>query len=1368
MLLVVAALALTYPFFSPLTIGGTDAKWYAFMLSDFLEQMRRGHFPALVGQGPLAWNGGIHPFRSAPIYMLVGGAWNALTFGRMTALTIQHLTVVTSAVVGVLGFYTAATALAPRHRWEAWLAALVYLGTPIWVVLIVCADAYMSYMAFAVFPLVLYGNARTVLDRGRRGYPALAAGLALLWMAHPPIAALTTMVTLLIQVGSLLADRTFAWRQAAFGAVWFGALGAYYFYGISELPPVAGTGGAARDLIQVIGLALALSGVAGFGMMRRGPGWAAAAAIGLLILGAMSWPWLVWVGVTALLAIGVTAAGRLRGWFDPERRVFEILYACGLVAAALANVLLPGHPGERNEAALGLVAVNTSQFLDYLRPLSRELLGAGISQLGWSVSLAGLAVWITFFGSRPLVVKLLGAGALTVLISFFRLPGVSDFLVGTFPISLAGLWSNALSLRLVPVIASFAIMAGFLWIGLGPAQRPLRRRLVVGVAVAAAAWTGLQGSVFVHWSIHQTGDPKHSVDNFRPENVVLDRFAYDLLKLPAYYSNGVMDPRLESRLHDATGRVVVGPAETVRAMESAESTRTRLRVHPIPGSSVWLWVKPGFTLNPGEHRVLRFEFNPKENYAGYLFLVSEHGYREYHLPDSGMGGDSAFGVGPNHTTVLSMWNSGTVPENYILSFSREPGNTFTQEGTWFADLILSRFDPARAPVRLDSLLPYRATVAAAGPGELETIRAYLPGYRATVDGREVPVARSSESIAQVAVPAGTHVVELRYTGTGKLHLAAAISGLAWIALGWLGLQSWTRGRAERRGPSGGGRAGGVRPRGVASWSVLSAVALAGLFLGESALFHRLSLRPTDWIYPRWNDQIQYLTEAYTGYEFTLWHGLLSGLWQTLLKPSAQGVLYDTFAVLGFWFVGPSRGAALALNLVAWIALQAAFYGVTVRRLGSRSLAWAGVALLLCWATPLSAWAGSAIDFRLDFMAACAFGLALAAVINTEGFHCTGRSLLAGIAIGFALLLRFLTGTYFVLLLVGLLAWVLAGSGRRRRVGNLLAATFVAAAMTLPEFWKNREWVWNYYVIGHFTGPESAIRSPHLGVGPSLEFVVGGLLRDHLGWSFGVAALVLTVAYAAIGGWAGRRGRSDKAVHPMIGSWMIPSALFTLVPLLVLTLHNQKSSIVLSILVPGVVALLLGAWAWLAGFSRTAGAPVRSNRWRAVAAGGAMLWAAAHFIAAQTAAAPGAALAGDARTVNRLADTIFAASARAGLASPRVGVDRVTDALDGQVLRVICYERHRVWVPFSMMLPTGIAREREAVILDHLAQSDFMFLDESADSTGGFPFDQEMRELRPQTEAWCRERLRFVERFTLAGRTWALYARPELIPAGKGG
>ena len=53
----------------------------------------------------------------------------------------------------------------------------------------------------------------------------------------------------------------------------------------------------------------------------------------------------------------------------------------------------------------------------------------------------------------------------------------------------------------------------------------------------------------------------------------------------------------------------------------------------------------------------------------------------------------------------------------------------------------------------------------------------------------------------------------------------------------------------------------TQPR-LTRWMWLAAVLL---MLGEFLLFDRMTSRHHSSVYPRWNDQIQYLTESYTAY-----------------------------------------------------------------------------------------------------------------------------------------------------------------------------------------------------------------------------------------------------------------------------------------------------------------------------------------------------------------------------------------------------------------------------------------------------------------------------------------------------------------------
>jgi hypothetical protein len=535
-------------------------------------------------------------------------------------------------------------------------------------------------------------------------------------------------------------------------------------------------------------------------------------------------------------------------------------------------------------------------------------------------------------------------------------------------------------------------------------------------------------------------------------------------------------------------------------------------------------------------------------------------------------------------------------------------------------------------------------------------------------------------------------------------------------------------------------------------SRLGLAAVLGFLALEFLLFDQVGARQHTVIHPRWNDQIQYLTEAYTGWQYASRHGLLVGLGEALVNPSAQGTLHDFFTTLLFAVAGPSRSAALAVNMLYVIAWQASLFAAVKRASGSTPLAWIALAMPLCLAAPWTGSAGSAVDFRLDLMAGSAMGIALSLALATDRFRRGGWSIAFGVAVGFALLTRFLTGAYFALIYAGLLGWALsAAADRGRRAGNVLLSAAVAAALAAPVFWINRNWVYDYYFIGHFTGPESAIRSPNFGLGRSLTWLVTQFARQQLGVFFGcVAAFVSCVLLG--GAWASRSNAArPDTLRDFARASLIPGSTFLVAPALVLTLHAQKSEYVLGVIAPGLIVLLLGFW--------SIGLPTFSPRrqtWIATAA----VASAAIFFALRMFERPSAHLVRDARKVSALADYVLAHARAAEIANPRVAVDRVTDCLDAQVLRVICYERKKIWVPFVMTLPTGIAEEREELLQERLESSDFVFITEEGGSTS-WPYDRQMLHLGPQHRAWCEENLRPVERFEIFGARMVLYQRPQI-------
>jgi len=544
--------------------------------------------------------------------------------------------------------------------------------------------------------------------------------------------------------------------------------------------------------------------------------------------------------------------------------------------------------------------------------------------------------------------------------------------------------------------------------------------------------------------------------------------------------------------------------------------------------------------------------------------------------------------------------------------------------------------------------------------------------------------------------------------------------------------------------------------------------LLGLLLfAEFLLFDVMTSRHHAWVYPRWNDQIQYLTEAYTSHEQARQHGLWAGLREAALNPAAQGTTHDIAAVLIFAAAGPSRSAALSLNMLAFLAWQFATFFAWRRLTGRWTVAWCGAGLLLCLHVLVDVSQGSPVDFRLDWLACCAVGLVASVGLSTDGLRHTGWTAAWGATVGLAIITRFMTAAYFGAMFVALVAMLLVGllstSHRRRnagRLGRLLLAGAVASAVCLPLLWRNREWVVNYYWIGHFTGPESAIRSPEFGLERSLAFVLhDSLWRMHLGpwfgWTAAGALAVLGVGAILVRPTAPRSEAAGPVLTPAL--WL--GALLFLIPTAVLTLHGQKSLHVESALIPGLLTLLLPLFVLLD--HRYVGAPSPWQRLPALVAIAVVLAGGMHFATQLMRNPHTPEFVASARKVNEIADYLHATSRAAGLTTPRVGVDQITDCLDGQIMRVICYERQREWMPFMMTLPTGIAEDREEQIWERLRQSDFMLLTDEPGVQGFWPYDRQMRRLYPALKAWCDSHLRPVEKFQLFGRAMTLYQRPDL-------
>ncbi|MEI8088730.1 MAG: hypothetical protein WCG63_03960 [Opitutaceae bacterium] len=790
--LLVAALPLfaLAPFFSDQLMGGTDARWYAYMLRDYIDQLRTGVFPVFIGQGEFAWNGGVHLFRSAPFYMSLAGLCDQLTMRSLNALALQHLTVLSTGLLGALGFYAAASALLPARRWLAAIFAALYVTTPAWLGVLYCSDAYMTYMALAVLPALLYGNAKSLLSEDGSGYDWLSLGLGLVWMCHPPMAMIATLATVLLQGGSLIFGRVpvIRWRNGLIGVLVFFGLVAYYFIGMGELPNAPGFG--RQDILQIAGFLVALTGLSNALVLARSRWWFLAVLVGAGLASQGSPPWTWWILAMSMILGLLVALQRWRRWVFSGDLACVIMFGALLAGAAIVQGFIGAEYPTRNLSTLTGLSINHSHALDFFRPVRADLSNEGNFQPGPGSWLALLVLAWAFFRRGAVAVKLFFIVGILPFFALVRIPLLSDFLLSYVPNGLVPIISFTMPIRILPMMSAFLLMGGVVYFAALPAghSNALRHRLLLGLFAATLALGIWQVKFYISRGGAITNSRTRSEDQFRPENFLLERFSYDLLPHPEYLSHGVTDPWLQARILDSHEQVVIGPDETARLMEKTHVEKVRLTAKQDASYPAWIHLAPDIVIKPGERILLRFEFDPKINYAGWLIWTAVHGYREYHLPQSGLA--LGFGTQTLNSRVISLCNSTDQPAIYHLSMSKESGNSVSGENGFFADVAQSHYDPAEAQIRVDSLQPYRVTTNLPHSGWIETSRVWLPGYAAFLDGQRIEVRASQRGLLMVAVQSGTHQLELRYVGTTKLWIALWVSGLTMLF--WVIWRAWIR------------------------------------------------------------------------------------------------------------------------------------------------------------------------------------------------------------------------------------------------------------------------------------------------------------------------------------------------------------------------------------------------------------------------------------------------------------------------------------------------------------------------------------------------------------------------------------------------
>lgn len=663
------------PFHRGVALGTGEAANYSLAIADAVTQSRAGVFPVLVGQTDFAFNGRIHPLRTAPYYCHAACVLDWFTFRKLSFWQLQNLLLTLSLVGAAFSCYAVLRGAANAPREVALGGTALYVLAPAVMAVGYAMDLYMTVTTLPFVPWIVGANLRSFTERSRGVYLTLGLALGICWLAHPPIAIWSSLVTVLLQAAVWLRP---GFRPAALLAIVPGAL---------------------------VGLGL--------------------------------------VSFAFASNLTLQEASSVSGGYD-----YSPLFAA--VAAAWPAALRP-------------ISTTADQLGDF------QLGYAGWALFAVATAWAG---WRRHWGALALL-----AVAAFLLVLVLPVPGVTVWLWQHLPPALPNLTNSWPMQRLyVPVTLLVLFAAALAWTDLArrAAASDARQWMLRCAGLALIGWTLWQTRPFLNRAYSFQRTTAATVNSHRLENVNLTVTSYALVGVGRHYTHGVADPAREFRLLRLADQKELANnwTETTPPAEPRMVTLVADAVYPDHAT-----LRPVLSLQPGRKYLLKFHFRvPPAD--GVLSLRGPTLLREYYLPAGGEA--NGFGMNPGNDPSLVVWTSARQEEEVRVSVHGAVAPRTPQVP--FADLEFRVLDPANFPVQVTSLLPLRGRVRSPEAAWLETPRRYVGGYVATVDGRAVETAMSTDRTLMIRVPAGEHSFEVRYVGPFVVRATAWLLGLTLLGL----------------------------------------------------------------------------------------------------------------------------------------------------------------------------------------------------------------------------------------------------------------------------------------------------------------------------------------------------------------------------------------------------------------------------------------------------------------------------------------------------------------------------------------------------------------------------------------------------------
>lgn len=542
-----------------------------------------------------------------------------------------------------------------------------------------------------------------------------------------------------------------------------------------------------------------------------------------------------------------------------------------------------------------------------------------------------------------------------------------------------------------------------------------------------------------------------------------------------------------------------------------------------------------------------------------------------------------------------------------------------------------------------------------------------------------------------------------------------------------------------------------------------------LILLEYCLFRNYVLREIANYYPTNFDQAAYLPITYKLYEDILTYGIKPiWMWADNLNGFTT-LLFPVQAALSYLFFGASRITALSINFGFFVLLQ----GFTLKVIKDISynhyIAFLILGLLLLTNT-IYGDSGSIVDFRMDFIALCLYGITILCVMRSDFFQDRKWSLITALFAILLCLTRIITFFYILPIFTAFFCYLLIEKkylaktnkthfiNLRQKSQNILIILTMLLIVMVPLLLKFRKLFHDYYIVGHITGTEKIIRAHLEEVTDwysNLIYYPNSIIRNHLGCLFIFISIFCIIVFFLI---QNNKQHTSTKISKDFNQGLLFFSLTILIPVFLLTIDFSKSPIVGGIVVTPITLLIswLVIWLYQKGNSKYYKDYILAFLCAAV-----LLIGFGNYLAHFAQHGPLYKKENISELTKMYDDIGDYAATTLKKEKILIGYDQVNDYLTNGSLETLYYERHHNFITFNSTLGGRITPIDKKRIIKELSNTDIVILNknEKYKNEAPYPFNITIKPLRHWLRNFVEKKFTKLNTYNIFGENFNVYIPP---------